>query len=123
MKKAIDFYNEGYNCAEAIIKGYNTEHNKSIPVALGSPFGSGMTIGSTCGAITAALIVIGASKGREDSKEINETRKDTKALLKKIKDKYGSLECIELKKQGVPCENLVEDAYNILNEIVTKEGM
>ena len=123
MKKAIDYYKEGYNCAEAIIKAFNTEHNKNIPVALGSPFGSGMTVGSTCGAITASLIVIGALKGREDSNVLNETRKDTRALLKNIKDKYGSLDCIELKKQGISCEEIVRETYEVLNQIMMNEEM
>lgn len=36
MTKPSVYHSQGYNCAEALIKSYNEEHNTDIPVSLGS---------------------------------------------------------------------------------------
>ena len=64
--KVSDYHKQGYNCAEAMIKAYNEEHGTNIPVSLGSGMGSGFTSGSLCGAISAATMIIGYLKGREE---------------------------------------------------------
>ncbi|MBN7576643.1 MULTISPECIES: C-GCAxxG-C-C family protein [Clostridium] len=116
MNKVIEFHKEGYNCAESILKAFNEDTGSEIPIAIASPFGGGMTIGSTCGAITGTLMAVGALKGRNSSEEKNNSRVLTKEIINKVKEKYGTLECIELKKKGVTCDEIIEYAYNILNE-------
>ncbi|OVE69480.1 oxidoreductase [Clostridium diolis] len=116
MKKVIEFHKEGYNCAESILKAFNEDTGSEIPIAIASPFGGGMTIGSTCGAITGTLMAIGALKGRNSSEEKNNSRVLTREIINKVKEKYGTLECIELKKKGITCDEIIEYAYNILDE-------
>ncbi|ABR33630.1 C-GCAxxG-C-C family protein [Clostridium beijerinckii] len=116
MKKVIEFHREGYNCAESILKAFNEDTGSEIPIAIASPFGGGMTIGSTCGAITGTLMAVGALKGRNSSEEKNNSRVLTREIINKVKEKYGTLECIELKKKGITCDEIIEYAYNILNE-------
>ncbi|MCY6484988.1 C-GCAxxG-C-C family protein [Clostridium aestuarii] len=118
MSDAVKFFEEGYNCAEAVIKAVNEEKKLNIPVSVGTPFGSGMSVGSTCGAIAGAIIALGAIKGRETYMEPNEARSSSKEILKNIKEKYGTLECKELKRKGVSCKEIVNYAYNILNEYI-----
>lgn len=118
MSKALEFHKQGYNCAESIVKAINDEKNYNIPVSVASPFGAGMTVGSTCGAITGALMVLGAIEGRESSDEPNGSRVPTKEIMNRIKEKYGTFECIELKKKGVSCNEIIEYAYEVLNEYV-----
>jgi C_GCAxxG_C_C family probable redox protein len=116
MKKVIEFHREGYNCAESILKAFNEDTGSEIPIAIASPFGGGMTIGNTCGAITGTLMAVGALKGRNSSEEKNNSRVLTREIINKVKEKYGTLECIELKKKGITCDEIIEYAYNILNE-------
>lgn len=106
------------NCAETIIDSFNKNHNTNIPVALGSGMGSGLTIGSVCGAINAAAIVIGAQKGRELPDEENQAREIVKALLTKIKEKYGSEICIDLKKSNVSCQEIINFTYEQLDSLL-----
>lgn len=116
MERVVEFHQEGYNCAESVIKAFNEDNGLDIPVSIASPFGSGMTVGSTCGAITGALMAVGALKGRNSSSEKNNSRVITKEIMTKVKEKYGTLECIELKKKGVSCDEIIEYAYSVLKQ-------
>ncbi len=118
MTNVLDYYKQGYNCAEAVVKAFNEEKGLNIPVSVASPFGTGMAVGATCGAITGAIIALGSVKGREEAIVRNESRKYAKEIMSKIKEKYGTFECIELKKKGVSCSEIIEYAYNILKECV-----
>lgn len=121
MKKVLDFHKEGYNCSESIIKAINEENNLDIPVSIATPFGGGMSVGTTCGAITGAMMVLGATKGREDAKDPNEARKYGRLLMNKIKEEYGTFDCIELKRKGVSCDEIIEYAYDALKEIMNEK--
>jgi len=114
MNKVLEYYNQGFNCAESIVKAFNEEQGFNIPVQIASPFGTGMAVGTTCGAIIGAIIALGALKGREEATAKNEARRYAKEILKQIEEKYGTFECIELKKKGILCQEIINDAYNIL---------
>ena len=116
MERVIEFHKEGYNCAESVLRAFNEETGLDIPVSMASPFGSGMTVGSTCGAITGTLMAVGALKGRNTSKEANQSRTLTKEVITKVQEKYGTIECIKKKKKGVSCDEIIEYAYSILKD-------
>ena len=116
MDKVLEFHKEGYNCAESVLKAFNEDAGLDIPVSMASPFCSGMTVGSTCGAITGTLMAVGALKGRNTSEEKNDSRTLTKEVITKVKEKYGTLECIELKKKGVGCDEIIKFTYDILSD-------
>lgn len=118
MSRILEIRKEGYNCAETIVKAINEEKNLNIPVSVASPFGAGMNVGTTCGAITGALMALGAVKGRESGKEENGSRLVAKEVMNKISEKYGTFECRELKKKGVSCNEIIQYAYEVLKEYV-----
>ncbi|KZL92699.1 C-GCAxxG-C-C family (seleno)protein [Clostridium magnum] len=118
MTKASEYHKQGYTCGEAIIKSYNEEHNTNIPVGLGSSMGTGYTVGSLCGAVGAAAVIVGSLKGRESNDETNEARKYTKELMMNIKEKYGTELCRDLKKNGVSCAEIIDYTYETLNKIL-----
>lgn len=66
MKKALDYFGNGYNCAESVIKATNEKKNTQIPVEIASSMGHGMAVGSVCGAICAGVSSIGVLKGGQD---------------------------------------------------------
>lgn len=118
MSNKTNYVKGNYNCAETIIDAYNKHHNASIPVSIGSGMGGGATIGSLCGAINAALVVIGITKGRELPTEENKAREISNALMKDLKEKYGSEICLDLKKSGVSCAEIVEFTYLQLEKYI-----
>ena len=118
MIKPSDYHKEGFNCAEAIIKAFNENNNTNIPISLGSGMGTGFTIGSTCGAIGGATVVIGYLKGREGLESPNEARKLTRELMNDIREHYGTDMCKELKKNGVSCAEIIDSTYSALERII-----
>lgn len=118
MIKKTNYIKGGYNCAETIIHAYNENHGTEIPVSLGSGMGGGATIGSLCGAINASLIIIGMTKGRSLPTDENKAKEISNTLLKKIKEHYGSELCIDLKKSGVSCSDIVEFTYSELEKLI-----
>ncbi|MGL5088234.1 MAG: C-GCAxxG-C-C family (seleno)protein [Cetobacterium sp.] len=118
MKIKIDYIKGQLNCAESVIDAFNKNNGTSIPVALGSGMGGGATVGSLCGAVNAAVLVIGFLKGRETYSEENNARTLSNQLLNEIKEKFNSEICIDLKKSGISCKEIVSFTYDKLEEIL-----
>lgn len=121
MKNPSEYHNEGYTCAEAIIKAYNEEFNKDIPISLGSGMGTGMAVGSLCGAVNGAVVAIGFIKGRESNDEKNEARNYSKELLNRIREEFDSEICLDLKKNKVSCGEIIDFAYDTLKDVLKEK--
>lgn len=118
MERVIEFYKEGYNCVEFVLKVFNEDLGLDILVLIVSFFGFGMMVGSICGVIIGILMVVGVLKGRNISEEKNNLRILIKEIIIKVKEKYGIFECIELKKKGVICIEIIEYVYGFLKEYI-----
>ena len=116
MTKPSVYHSQGYNCAEALIKSYNEEHNTDIPVSLGSAMGTGMTVGSLCGAVNAAAMIVGYIKGRENNGQTNEARE----LMSRVREKFNSEICADLKRNKVSCAEIIDFSYEALKEVLDK---
>lgn len=79
------------NCAQTILRVYAEEMGMSedLAAAVGSNFGSGMRCGGTCGAITAALMVLGA-KGYDSPQAFQTYRR------KMAENHDGMTDCADL---------------------------
>ncbi|MGL5797768.1 MAG: C-GCAxxG-C-C family (seleno)protein [Cetobacterium sp.] len=120
MNKKIEYVKGQLNCAESIIDAFNKNNNLSIPVALGSGMGSGVTIDSLCGAVNAAVLVIGFIKGRENFSEVNNARPLCNKLLTEFKKEFNSELCSYLKKENISCESIVRFTYQKLEQIINE---
>lgn len=97
-----------YNCAQSLLIPFAQEVGltKEQAYALGSCFGSGMLHGSTCGALSAALMLVGM-KGH-DTKTAN-------MLIQTFRNTHRAADCATLltfaKEENVPrkqhCDDLV----------------
>lgn len=124
IEKAMELRNEVpmcNNCAQTIMRVYADELgiDENTAAALGSNFGGGMKCGSTCGVITAGLMVLGA-KGIESPKVLNEFRK-------RIADNHGGMtDCADLLRANAAkggekkphCDGMIKEAIEIMDELV-----
>lgn len=112
-----------YNCCQAVTIPFCGCCGVSRETAMGmaTHFGGGMRHGSTCGAITGALMVLGLAGEGEEA---------VKALLHRFREKYGVLDCAHLlaaaKERGevrkCHCDGMVYEAVAALEEILPQEG-
>ena len=104
-----------YNCAQSLLVPFGPEVGitKEQADALGFPFGAGMKMGSVCGALTAALMLLGM-KGC--------SQEETSALIQRFRAAHEDVNCAALltkaKEAGVPrkthCDALVLEMAKIL---------
>ena len=128
------------NCSQAILETYGpsmglpTETSRRVAAA----FAGGMGMGSECGAVTGAFLVIGMKYGKtrdDDSRADNETFKRVAEFVKEFKARHIYINCSELLKvnMGTPeglkeasrkglftsvCPNYVKTAAEILEKIL-----
>ena len=108
-----------YNCCQSSLLPFCRECHldEETALKLSANFGSGMRHGSTCGAVTGALMALGLSGA--DGKKAS-------ALLRKFKEKNGALTCRELLAkntgdQKAHCDGKVFDAVQIAMELLEEE--
>ena len=98
---AKEFFEQGYNCAEAVWLGLNqdlSDPEKTFGLKLASGFGGGAACGSICGAVAGAVLAIGRWYGRElDGPRAEDAKTLTKAFVDAFKAEYGSIDCVVIK--------------------------
>lgn len=107
-----------YNCCQAILVAFADQMGLTPQQAndLGAHFGSGMRHGSTCGAVSATLMVLG-SLGYDE--------KEAGQILRQFRQRHGALDCATLlsgaKERGEPrkthCDALVLEMAQVLQEL------
>ena len=108
-----------YNCAQAVLVAFAQEMGMTEEQAynLGAHFGSGMRHGSTCGAVTGALMVLGM---------LGYDEKTATALLRQVREGHGALDCATLLRTsaeaGIPrkahCDGIVFEMLQVVEDII-----
>ncbi|MDR1821066.1 MAG: C-GCAxxG-C-C family protein [Oscillospiraceae bacterium] len=137
-EQAIKFFNDGYNCAQAVLAAYCEEFGLSAELALkiASGFGAGMGRQcETCGAVTGADMVLGlkcgyVSPGDTEGKE--QMYPLIKEFARRFKARNHSTLCEELlgthlltgdrelaaRQVKTVCPKMVKDAAEILKDML-----
>ena len=120
-KMLRDAADKHYNCAQSVLVPFAGELGMSQEqaYALGAHFGSGMRHGSTCGALTGALMVLGGMGYGEE---------EARALIQIFRQKNGCTDCAHLlasaKERGEEkkphCDRLVCECVQALLELSGK---
>lgn len=107
-----------YNCCQAVVLPFAADIGMSAEQAnaLAAHFGSGMRMGSVCGAITGGLMALGLLGKGDDA---------AKAFLKGFRETAGNVNCVDLLRAAYEngeekkphCDRMVALAV----ELVTKE--
>ena len=134
-EKAVQYYEGGYLCSQAVLAAYAEEYGLTEEQALklGTCLGAGMRKGEVCGACTGALMVLGLM--HDDPKNRKAAYENTVRFLNGFRDANGSYLCNDLlgcdvrTPEGVQyardhhlftefCPKMVESAVEILEEIL-----
>lgn len=139
--KAMDYFNQGYNCAQSVVAAFCDKLNINLTTALklSSSFGAGMgRLREVCGAVTGMFIVIGFLYGYDDASDSaakTELYESVQELATKFQEQNNSIICRELlgldgKSSPVPeartakyyairpCNELVGIAAKILEDYI-----
>ncbi|MFW9947105.1 MAG: C-GCAxxG-C-C family protein [Candidatus Odinarchaeota archaeon] len=102
IEKAVSFFNQGHNCAQAVLKAYGTQYGLDGDLAfkIASTLGGGIArSGNTCGAVTGALMALGLryrNLNVEDKENKELTYETGMNFIEQFRSIYGTIKCKEL---------------------------
>ena len=99
-ERATEYYNNGYNCAETIIRAANDEYRLGLTeeaMKLCGGFGGGMGCGKACGALCGGISAISAQLIDSKAHEAPELRAKCTQLVAAFNRILGDTECKNLK--------------------------
>ena len=127
-EKAIDKFNKGYNCCQAVLCAYceSFDMKEKDAIRITEGFGSGIAgLKETCGAVTGMAMTVGLINSAGDldnpKKTKLETYRITQEMMKEFTKINGSLNCGDILKgdgtnQLRSCVGCVEDASNLIQK-------
>ena len=120
-KEAVDLFELGYNCAQAIVIAYGKDYglDKELAIKIAASFGAGLaSTGEVCGAIVGASIILGL-------KYENNSNEHVRNLIKRFKTKHKGVTCRVLLTEDFPviykthskrCSKLIEVVCDLLEQ-------
>ncbi len=136
--EAVECFNMGFNCSQAIFSTY-CEHfglDKNAALKISCGLGGGMgRLGETCGAVSGAYLLIGLKHGKvslDDDKAKEKTYELVQKFTEKFNERNKSTKCKELlgidliigdksvvtEQVKLICPKMVRDAAEIIEEIL-----
>ena len=137
--KAVELFDDGCNCAQAVIGCCCNEFalDRTLAMRLASGFGGGMaTMGLTCGAVTGGFMVIGlAATATGDGPERRQAHKLARQFVQRFQAINGTIVCKDLLGADIStdegrgqaaekglfrsvCPKVVRDAVEILEDLL-----
>ncbi|HEY3284958.1 MAG TPA: C-GCAxxG-C-C family (seleno)protein [Armatimonadota bacterium] len=135
-ERAVQLYDRGLQCSEALLKTYNERlelglGSTALRMASGFAHGYGGA-GLSCGCLTSAIMVLGALYGRTKPDEPEE-RVQTLAseMERRFHDRFGTDYCADLtlglrwggEEQRRHCTQVVRESVRILEDILREAGL
>ena len=124
-ESAINFFQNGYNCAQSVLAAYAADYDLEKEKALQAAVGFGAGMGrhqDVCGAISGAIIVLGLASSfkEEDGRpKINEVYAKVHSFLGEFAAQKGTIKCRDL-LEG--CDLNSEEGQKIFKERSLKEN-
>ena len=117
-EKAVRYYQEGFNCAQCILKAAAEQYGIKLPKeSLNCCRGvnNGFGIGGICSALVGAVMVFGLLFNEERARLMR------LQLFLKFHEKHESLNCCSLSACNTDCYALVEDIATLTEGIINEE--
>ena len=141
VERALSCFEEGFNCAQAVLSTYGPQFglDRELALKVAGAFGGGIArMGQTCGAVTGALMTIGLKYGNTKTDD-EQAKEKAYSLAKEFADRFqsrnGSIVCRELLGCDISipeerklvaekglfatlCPKFVQDAAEIVEQIL-----
>lgn len=123
VNEAVDCFNKGFNCSQAILSTYCEQFglDKTTALKLSCGLGGGMgRLGETCGAVSAAYLLIGLKYGKyeaDDNKAKDKTYELVRDFQKRFSAQNNSTICRELLGLDLMINNDRQKEIERVNEI------
>ncbi len=143
-QKAFELFQQGYNCAQAVVGAYAEEVNIDFDtlIKMSSSFGGGMgKLREVCGAVSAMFLIAGLKHGYNEPNN-DEVKQKHYELIQKLghafKEKFSTFICRELLAlneqesspkptkrtpdfyQKRPCGKFIISACEILDSVISE---
>jgi len=112
--RAIEFFNDGFNCAQSIIGAYEDKlgHNTHVLMDMASGFGAGMgRLQETCGAVTGAFIVMSSLTNQNLPGAKERLDQDIQDFAARFRERFGELSCKGLIRYDLNSEKERQQAH------------
>lgn len=140
--RAIELFNNNFNCSQAVFTVFATEYgiSEELALKLATSFGGGARSGEMCGAVAGALMVLGLKYGHFNA-ENNEQKQKAYSLVNEFVNRFKeinrSIICRDLLGYDLSkpdefeiiaskglcktiCPNMVRSAVNILEQMLSE---
>ena len=126
-EKALALHEQGFNCAQCVLSalGSYTGLDEKTALAIAAGFGGGVRCGEICGAVSGAVMALGLANPWNDPQDAAARAKITKQtveLTKAFGAAHGCIRCIDLKRSGHPCDDLIAWATDKGEEMLRNQS-
>ena len=123
QEEAIRLHACGYNCAQSVLAalGSYTGLEEKTALALSGGFGGGVRCGEICGAASGAVMALGLAFPYYDGEDAGaraRIAKLTMAFNRDFQQQFGCIRCQDLKRNGIPCNELIAWAAAHAEELI-----
>jgi C_GCAxxG_C_C family probable redox protein len=122
-EKALALHDQGFNCAQSVVAalGEYTGLDEKTALAVSGGFGGGVRCGEICGACSGAVMALGLvhpHTSGEDAESRARIGRLAGAFTRQFAADQGCLRCVDLKRAGRPCDDLIAYAAEAAETIL-----
>ena len=123
QEESLRLHERGFNCAQSVLAalGSYTGLDEKTALAVSGGFGGGVRCGEICGAASGAVMAIGLAFPYADGEDAEARARIAKLTMRLNRDfvkEFGCIRCQDLKRNGVPCDELIAWAAKRAEEII-----
>lgn len=124
-EKALEYHAAGFNCAQSVLAacGEYTGLDDAAALAISAGFGGGLRSGEICGAVSGAVMALGLACPFNDTADAEAKVKIAglaKSCVSACSDEFGFVRCLDLKRDGVSCTEIIGKMAEIAEEMIVK---
>ena len=133
VARALELNQGGYNCAQSVLCAFSdlTGLDEKTALAIAAGLGGGLRSGEVCGAVSGAVLVLGALYPFDDSSDYHAKQRIAglaREFCTRFREKYGVITCRELlertagmEKRYCFCPDYVEECAQLLEDMIAEQ--